>query len=179
MKKSVVLLCLLSCLALSGCAATVDRPTVGATPLAIPAAATTRIQLHVKGTPEVAASDDWQAFRAQWRTAMAEAAAAEGRGFTWLDTLPANFDAPGTLVVVTVRDYRYVSTGARYGLGVMTGNARVDAEATFHVLPEQRLAGTREYATSSTAWQGIFSAMTPKQVAAIAEQMIREIDARD
>src|SRR5690606_33370829 len=86
--------------------------------------------------------------------------------------LPSSFDGPGTLVVVTVTDYRYVSTGARYGLGVMTGNARAEAEATFHVLPEQRLAGTREYSTSSTAWQGIFSAMTPKQLAAIAAQMI-------
>lgn len=179
MKKSAALLFLLSCIVLSGCAATVKRPTAGAAPLAIPAVATTRIQLHVKGTPEMTASDDWTFFRTQWRTAMAEAAAAEGREFVWLDSLPSSFDGPGTLVVVTVTDYRYVSTGARYGLGVMTGNARAEAEATFHVLPEQRLAGMREYSTSSTAWQGIFSAMTPKQLAAIAAQMIRDIDARD
>src|SRR5690606_5797546 len=94
MKKSAALLFLLSCIVLSGCAATVKRPTAGAAPLAIPAVATTRIQLHVRGTPEMTASDDWTFFRTQWRTAMAEAAAAEGREFVWLDSLPSSFDGP-------------------------------------------------------------------------------------
>jgi len=179
MNKLIASVALLACVALSGCAATVQRPSTPVERLDIPAAATSRILLHVKGTPEVAASDGWQEFRAEWRSAMAATAAEAGREFVYLDTLPASFDKAGTLVVVTISDYRHVSTGARYGLGVMTGNARVEADASFHVLPGNTLAGTRGYSTSSSAWQGIFAAMTSKQGAAITAQMLEEIDSRN
>ena len=38
---------------------------------------------------------------------------------------------PGTLAVVYVNDYRYISPGARYGLGIMTGNVYIESKATF------------------------------------------------
>ncbi|MGY1457889.1 MULTISPECIES: hypothetical protein [unclassified Luteimonas] len=179
MNKLLASMALVACAALSGCAATVQRPAAPAAGMDIPVPATSRILLHVKGTPEMVASDGWQAFRAEWRSAMAATAAGAGREFVYLDTLPATFEMPGTLVEVTITDYRHVSTGARYGLGVMTGNARVEADAAFYVLPGRTLAGTREYSTSSSAWQGIFAAMTSKQVAAITEQMVQEIDSRE
>jgi hypothetical protein len=36
--------------------------------------------------------------------------------------------------------------------------------------------GQRSYSTSSSAWQGIFSAMTDKQLASISAAMLKDID---
>jgi len=41
--------------------------------------------------------------------------------------------------------------------------------------PSGRVLGSRKYSTSSTAWQGIFSAMTSKQVQAISEEIVAEV----
>jgi hypothetical protein len=57
----------------------------------------------------------------------------------------------------------------------MTGNAFVDADAEFFEFPNKRSIGKRKYATSSTAWQGIFSAMTDKQLRAISDTMMQEL----
>lgn len=43
------------------------------------------------------------------------------------DALNAPTKSDGTLVVVDVEDYRYVSTGARIAFGVMTGNGSFPA----------------------------------------------------
>ena len=176
MKKFLSALALVSCVLMVGCAASVKRPNAPADALAIPASATSTIYLLVKSEHDQ--SDDWELFRAEWRTAMAKVASVTGRNFVHLDALPPVFDGPGTFVTVDVNDYRYLSAGARYGFGVMTGNAYIDADAEFYVVPEMEKAGSRKYATSSTAWQGIFSAMTSKQVEAIADQMLRDIDSR-
>lgn len=169
---------LVACVGLAGCAASVQRPTSVADRLDIPPVATEEIHLLVQTSPEHQRAEDWEAFRAEWRTAMASATSAAGRRFVYLDAMPAQFEGPGTLVVVNVNDYRYLSQGARLGLGVMTGNAYIDADATFYVLPQRTPVGTREYATTSTAWQGVFSAMTNKQVGAIAQEILAEIDGR-
>lgn len=178
MKRFLIAFVLVSCALMVGCAATVKRPNAPADALAIPASATSTIYLLVKSGQGHDQSDDWELFRAEWRTAMARVASAAGRNFIHLDAMPAVFDQPGTFVTVDVNDYRYLSAGARYGFGVMTGNAYVDADAEFFVVPEMQKAGSRKYATSSTAWQGVFSAMTSKQVEAIADQMLKDIDSR-
>lgn len=178
MKKFLIAFVLVSSVLMVGCAATVKRPGPPVEALAIPTSATSTIYLLVKSEQGHDRSDDWELFRAEWRTAMAGAASVAGRRFVHVDVMPANFDEPGTFVVVDVNDYRYLSAGARYGFGVMTGNAYIDADAEFYVVPEMQSAGVRKYATSSTAWQGIFSAMTSKQVEAIAGQMLKDIDSR-
>jgi len=122
-------------------------------------------------------SDDWELFRTEWRTAMASATGSAGKQFTYADVEPTGAATEsGTLIVVTVNDYRYISPGARYGFGIMTGNAFIDADARFYELPGRRDLGARKYATSSSAWQGIFSAMTDKQIAAITAEMLKEIE---
>jgi hypothetical protein len=178
MKKLSAVIALLSCVGLAGCAATVKRPTQVAERLDIPTSATASIYLLVQSGAGHKGSEDWELFRAEWRTAMAATASSAGRRFVYLESMPAQFEEHGTLVVVDVNDYRYLSQGARYGFGVMTGNAYIDAKADFYVLPDKTPAGTREYATSSTAWQGVFSAMTSKQIAAITDEMLKEIDRR-
>lgn len=178
MKKTIALVLAVSCLLVAGCAATLKRPVAPSEALGIPTSAASKIYLLVQAPPEIAKSEDWELFRTEWRTAMAATTSAASREFAYLESMPESFDGQGTLVVVDVSDYRYLSPGARYGFGIMTGNAYIEADADFYVLPDKRLAGNREYKTSSTAWQGIFSAMTNKQVAAITEQMLQEIDAR-
>lgn len=178
MKRLLITFVLVSCALMVGCAATVKQPSAPATSLEIPTSATSTIYLLVQSSKGHDQSADWELFRAEWRTAMAGTASAAGRRFVHLDAMPAAFDEPGTFVVMDVNDYRYLSAGARYGFGVMTGNAYIDADAEFYLVPEMQMAGTRKYATSSTAWQGIFSAMTSKQVEAITTQMLKDIDSR-
>lgn len=179
MRRLAALLVPLTLALLTGCAATVQRPAGdNAATLQVPAAASKRVALLVKPAPSLPKSTDWELFRTEWRTAVSTAASGAGKQFDYFEAQPAATATPGTLVVVTVKDYRYLSPGARYGFGVMTGNAYIDAEASFFELPSQRELGTRKYATSSSAWEGIFSAMTDKQIQAIAAEMIKEIDRR-
>lgn len=180
MNKLVAIVLTVSTLLFGGCAATVQRPAgaVAEPGLQVPAAASKRLALLVKPSPAMERSQDWELFRTEWRTAVAAAAAAAGKQFDYLEAEPAAFTEQATLVVVVVKDYRYLSPGARYGLGILTGNAFIDAEAVFYELPARRALGSRKYATSSTAWQGVFSAMTDKQIQAIAAEMVSELDRR-
>jgi hypothetical protein len=84
----------------------------------------------------------------------------------------------GTVVAVKVNDYRYVSAVARYAVGVLTGNAFIDADVAFLDLKTRRPIGNRNYSTSSSAWQGIFSAMTPKQLEGISTEIVKEVSRR-
>ncbi len=174
----VVFVAVVVALLLGGCAATVKRPGLPSASLHVPPSATSTIYLLVKSTNGHERSEDWEVFRAEWRTAMGNAAAAAGRRFVHLDAMPSGIEEQATVIVLDVNDYRYLSAAARYGFGVMTGNAYIDADAKFFVAPEMQQVGTRHYATSSTAWQGVFSAMTSKQVAAMAEEMLKDIDSR-
>ena len=165
---------------LTGCAATVQAPapqTAGATPLAAPAVPTTQVGLMVTGTPAMRAAEGWTAFRAEWRNAFKTASAAAGLRMAYFETFPAEH-LPGTVLVrVTVIDYRHISSGMRWALGVVTGNAFVDAEVDFIELPSRRSLGNRRYSTASNHWQGVLSAMTDKQLATLAAAMVQELRA--
>lgn len=84
----------------------------------------------------------------------------------------------GTWVVVDINDYRYLTPGARFGFGVMTGNAFIDSRVQFIDLDTGRLIAEQLYNTSSSAWEGIFSAMTDKQVRAICNEVVTTINPR-
>ena len=165
-------------IALSGCAATVQRQVGSDTTLALPGPATEKLVVVLQGSSAAANSADWASFVGEWRKSMS--ASTKGAGMT-LDfqegpTTPG--PEPATLVVVRINDYRYVSAGARYGLGIMTGNAYIDADASFFELPSKKPVGTRKYNTTSSAWEGIFSAMTDKQVLGISREIVREVRGR-
>ena len=72
---------------------------------------------------------------------MAAAAKARGANFGSQEGTTHATAEIGTLVVVEVKDYRYLSPGARIGFGVMTGNAYVDANRQVHGPPERRSLG--------------------------------------
>ena len=49
---------------------------------------------------------------------------------------------------------------------------------TFADLKTGRAAGTRKYNTTSSAWQGIFSALTTKQVEGMCTEIVKEVAGR-
>ena len=164
---------------LVGCAATVQTPTQATNPprLAAPAVATTQLGLLVTGTPAMRAAAGWPAFRSEWRTAFKAATTTAGLRMAYFETAPSE-NLPGTVLVrITVNDYRHVSTGMRWAFGAFTGNAYVDVDVEFIELPSKRSLGTRRYSTASSAWEGVFSAMTDKQLAALAAAMVHELRA--
>jgi len=161
-------------IALTGCAAAVVKAP-NAAPLRIGPDASKAIVMNVTGSTTATQSTDWEQFVGEWRAAMKNEATAAGASFAEQEGEPKPTGAPGTLIVVDVSDYRYLSPGARYGFGIMTGNAFIKSKVQFRDLAAGGLLGERSYDTSSTSWQGIFSAMTEKQVQAICKQIVDEI----
>lgn len=158
-------------LALSGCAARMEKPENQA-PIRVGAAAATKLVLNLSGSDVATKASDWETMKGVWRDAFSEEAKNAGVPFGFQDGAPRPMGEGGTLLAVYVNDYRYVSTGARFGLGVMTGNAFVDSKVRFMDLKDGQLWGEQPYNTKSTAWEGVFSAMTSKQVEAICKSMV-------
>jgi hypothetical protein len=175
MIKSVKMAVIALTLVLTGCAATVNKPGSSTAAIQLPATSSKKIVMTVKASPAVTATADWKIFQEQWRAGMAAATASKGLNFSFHDAESAPASEAGALIGVKINDYRYVSAGARMGLGVMTGNAFLDAEVAFSDLQTQRLVGTRKYHTTSSAWDGIFAAMTDKQVLAVSNEIVAEI----
>ena len=140
--------------------------------------ATKAIVMNVTGSRVATESKDWEQFKGEWRAAMKSEATDIGASFTSQDGPAPPTGNPGTLLVVDIADYRYLSAGTRYGFGIMTGNAFVHAKVEFRDLRNGNVLGDRSYDTSSTAWQGVFSAMTEKQVQALCKQIMSEISRR-
>jgi hypothetical protein len=78
--------------------------------------------------------------------------------------------------VVDVADYRYISEGARIMLGVMTGNAYINAHVTFRDLQSGDVRSAKTYDTKSSAWGGIFAGMTTKQVKAMCHEIFADME---
>ncbi|NML18540.1 hypothetical protein [Azohydromonas caseinilytica] len=172
-KKALSWMLPVAVIALSGCAANVVKS--GNNDIRVPPEAAKKIVLSVSGAPTVTGSADWAPFRGELRNAFANEAEAAGIAFTMGDGTVKPTGEAGTLLSVQVNDYRYLSTGARYGLGIMTGNAFVNANVRYLDLKTGRSFGEQTVNTSSTAWQGVFSAMTDKQLQAIAHDVVGEI----
>ena len=57
----------------------------------------------------------------------------------------------------------------------MAGNAYMDLEVQYVELPSNKPFGAKKFNTSSSAWEGIFSAVTPKQVQAVSDMIVKEV----
>lgn len=145
---------------------------------AVTTAAKQKVVLHMSGQATVTGAKDWAAFKDEWRSTFSEHAQALGMDFSMPDSVPNATGETGYLIQVYVNDYRMVGIGARIFLGIMTGNAYVDATATFADLNSGARFSERVYNTSSTAWAGVFAKMTPQQVDSIATQVFAEIKRR-
>ena len=149
-----------------------------AQPVAVPAASARKVVLNLTGPKAVVEAKDWSSFKDEWRATFADHAKTAGIAFEVQQGEARTTGEAGTLLNVYVNDYRMVGIGARIFLGVMTGNAYIDAKVTFSDLSAGSGFGDRAYNTSSSAWAGVFGKMTPQQVDAIASQVFEELKVR-
>jgi hypothetical protein len=182
MKKLLLAAVLAVTIGLTGCAATVDRTSSTGASTAAPvqpvtdANASKSVLLSVAGSKEVTASKDFQTIADEIQRGISEKLVPAGATLKMdagaalpTTTTPA---AAGTKVVVTVLDYRYVSTGMRFAFGIMTGNAYINAKIELFDLQSGKKLTEQVFNTSSSAFQGIFSAMTAKQVDALGDEVL-------
>ena len=155
-----------------------EAPVVALQPVRVPAASTKKVVLRMTGAKTSVEARDWSGFKDEWRATFADHAKAAGITFVMQDgeALPPTED--GTLLTVHVNDYRQVGIGARIFLGVMSGNAFIDAKVAFTDLKTGQRFGEQAYNTTSSAWHGVFAKMTPQQVDAIAGGVFGEIKVR-
>lgn len=164
---------------LTGCAATVSRDTSTAgsvaTTTTVSPSATKSFILEISGVGNIGTGEDWTAFLEEWQTAMTSAATNKGARFTMAKSSEAPPNGPAVLLKMKVNDFKFVSQAKRYAVGIFAGNAFMDVEVEFFELPQLRSLGTRRFKTASSAWQGVFSAMTPKQVEAVVKEIVDEV----
>lgn len=167
-------LALLAITLLSGCAATVNKHGQ-ASQLSIAADAKSNLVVNFTGNSKVASNASWGLLKTSWRNALQSEASTAGYALKEQTGAVRLGGEPGTILLVDVSNFRYLTSAMRYGLGVMSGNAWVDAEVSFLDLQSGETIGVRKYNTSSSAWEGVFSAMTDEQLQALAKEMISEV----
>ncbi|HWH83893.1 MAG TPA: hypothetical protein VNU71_16810 [Burkholderiaceae bacterium] len=165
----------LSLVLLTGCAASVKRNTADTAMPSMPTTAASKLVLNVSGSAATMAEKDWQGFRQEWKESFEEQAALAGVPFAMQDGAAKPSGEDGTLLSVYVNDYRFMRPGTRYLIGVMGGNAFIDSRLDFGDLRTGASFGSQSANTSSSAWEGVFSPMTNKQVAAIAADVFRQL----
>lgn len=160
---------------LTGCAATVKRPSSEAGLAPLPASAASKLVLNVGGSPVSVNASDWTGFKLEWQENFAAQARLADVSFEMQDGPAQPTGEEGTLLTVFVDDYRFIRPGTRYGIGVMSGNAYIESKLTFSNLKTGEAYGSRTANTTSSAWEGVFSAMTNKQVEAIAVDVLKDL----
>ena len=147
-------------------------------PVRMPVASAKKLVLNMTGPKTSVEAKDWASFKEEWRATFAEHAKTAGITFAMQGIEARAAAEAGTLVTVYVNDYRQVGIGSRIFFGAMTGNAYIDAKASFTDLAGGAAFGEQVYNTSSSAWGGVFAKMTPQQVDAIATEVFRELKGR-
>jgi hypothetical protein len=148
-----------------------------APPVAVPAAAKRKVVMAMTGPKTVVESKDWTEFKREWRETFAGHAKDAGVAFSFSEGVPRPTGEDGTILLVDVADYRIVGIGARIFLGVMTGNAFIDAKVKYLNLRNGSPFGEQQYNTTSSAWSGVFAKVTPQQVDSIAENVFKDFAA--
>jgi len=134
-----------------------------------------KINLEIGGSEAMTTSADWQAFVDEWKTSMTAETSAAGIAFTLINGGKPAPSEHSMFIKVTVNDFRYMSQVKRYMLGILAGNAYMDLNVEFVEMPSNKVVDTRKYNTSTKTAQGIFSAATPKQVRAVATDIVNEV----
>lgn len=156
----------------AGAAATDAAPLPA---LTMPPASGKRLILNMTGPAAVTQAKDWSAFQEEWRATFADHAKAAGVAFDVQKGDAHSIGESGTLLQVYVNDYHMVGIGSRIFFGVMTGNAYIDAKASYSDLNDGTAFGERLYNTTSSAWGGVFARVTPQQVDVIASKVFAEL----
>ena len=162
-------------LLVTGCAATVKRQDGGA-PVPVGTKAPGKyVVLNLTGSDVTTSAKDWTGFKGIWNDECSDEFHRAEAQFSMQDGAPQPTGSVGSLVVVNVVDYRYVSIGARVMFGIMTGNAFINAQVGFRDLITGETWTTKTYDTKSSAWNGVFAAMTTKQVRAMCHEILGEV----
>ena len=156
--------------ALSGCAVRMEGAE-NHKPIAVGAAATKKVVLAIAGSDVATGADSWSRMREAVHENCEEEAKSAGLQLDFQDGAARPLGEPGTLLAMYINDFRYISVGMRLGIGIMSGNAFIDANTKFLDLQTGALWGERPYSTKSSAMEGIGSAMTAKQAQAICKNM--------
>ena len=164
-------------LLMAGCAATVKRHDGGAPVPVGTKAPGKNVVLNLTGSDVTRSAKDWTGFKGIWNDECSDEFHDAAAQFSMQDGTPQPTGSEGSLVVVNVVDYRYVSIGARVMFGIMTGNAFVNAQVGFRDLKTGETWATQTYDTTSSAWNGVFAAMTTKQVRAMCHEILGEVSA--
>jgi hypothetical protein len=173
--KSWLKACVVVCaVALTGCAATVQKGP-GEQKMTVPAASARAVVFTVDATPEVTASPNWAALVEEWQNSMKWAADNAKISYSWAAAGSKPAAQAAVHVVVKVKDFKFVSAGKRWALGVFTGNASINAEASFTDLASGRALGTRSYGSSSSFIQGVFAPMTERQLESISTEIVGDV----
>ena len=160
---------------LTGCAATVKREASDAAMAHLPASASSKLVLNVGGSTSCLSSSDWEGFKFEWKENFMEQAKIAGVPFEMQEGPPRSTGEEGTLLFVYVNDYRFLRPGTRYVTGILSGNAYIESKLSFSDLKTGEAFGSKSANTSSSAWEGVFSAMTNKQVEAIAADVYKDL----
>jgi hypothetical protein len=158
-------------------AAAAPAPVRIAPPVSIPSVSARKVVLAMTGPKHVVEAGDWAGFKREWRETFADHARAAGIAFSFADSEPQPGSEDGTLLQVTVADYRIVGIGSRIMFGIMTGNAFINARIRYASLRDGTPFGEQQYNTSSSAGGGVFSKVTPQQVDAIAGNVFLDLKA--
>jgi hypothetical protein len=164
-------------LLLGGCASTVKKQDESPPVPVGTKAPGKNVVLNLTGSNETTSAKDWTGFKGIWNDECSDEFHDAQAQFSMQEGAPQSTGTDGDLVVVNIVDYRYVSIGARVAFGIMTGNAFIDAQVGFRDLRTGETWTTKTYDTKSSAWNGVFAAMTTKQVRAICHEILGEVSA--
>ena len=164
-------------LLLAGCASTVKKSD-GEAPVPVGVKAPGKhIVLNLTGSQVATSAKDWAGFKGIWNDECGDEFHEADAQFLMQDGTAQPTGSEGALVVVNVENYHYVSIGARVMFGIMTGNAFIKSQVAFRDLKTGDTWTTKTYDTTSSAWHGVFAAMTTKQVRAICHEILGEVSA--
>ena len=164
--------------ALVGCAAQVTQKTAVSPPQAIATRAGASVGILVAvvtGSPAVQGSGDWPDFLEEWQSSLQSTATTAKIPIVFAKSeasMPAN---AAVLVRLTVNDFKYVSNTRRFMLGILSGDAYMDIDAQYIKLPDMNIFGAKKFNTKSNDWEGIFTAVTPGQVQAVSEVILKDV----
>lgn len=156
---------------LSGCAVRMEGAE-NHKPIAVGPTASQKLVLSIDGSATATGADSWSSLTSAFHEGCKEEATIAGMPIEFQTGAARPTGEPGALLAMHVNDFRYISTGMRLGIGIMSGNAFIDANTKFLDLQNGAVWGERPYMTMSSAMEGIGSAMTAKQAQAICKNMI-------
>lgn len=181
MKKNLVLIAsTFVALALSGCAASVKQTDIAGSTYpkadASSKANNTRASIGVvlTASAEVKRNNDWNSLVKEWQKSIPEAASqldVKANYFQDENALPTD---QNVLVKIKVKNFRYMTPVTRAFMGILAGDAYMDLDVEYIQLPSGQLLKSKNINTSSSAWEGIFSAVTPSQVQAVSRTVLQD-----